>query len=172
MQNCCLWFPVLLFHLCLLLSYFFTYTYFSLTLLSTMHAVMLSPRDHLLQTLMLLKCWPVSSSLTTQQRTVPVSDSLRICTQIRDGFSKTSFCLIISALSLALVWGTGMFSRTQQSQEGLDNKNSSESSEYCFIQHSVQIQESAWSQSKHTLTFVSQNLFTVSVMVNLSFLSN
>lgn len=153
--------------------------YFSLTLLPTMHTVMFSPRDHLLQTLMLLKCWPVSSSLTTQQKPVPVSDSLRTYTRIRDGFSKISFCLIIHALSLAYVCphipGAQEYfpgHNSVQFQEGLDNKNSTKSSEYCFIRHSFEIQESAWSQSKRTFTFFSQNLFTVSVMANLSFLSN
>lgn len=166
-QNCSLWFPVLFFHLHLLLSYFFfTYMCFSLTLLPTMHTF--CSRDHLWQTLMLYIFWLQSNLLTTQEKkkkTVPVSNCLRIHIQLRDKFSNIYF-------SLAFVWGTDIFFRTQQSQEGFANKNSTKTSEYCFIQHSLEMQESAWSQSKHTVTFSSQNLFTLSVRANLSFLSN
>lgn len=71
---------------------FFTYVFF-LTQLPTMH--IFCPRDHLWQTLMLYKLWLHSSSLTTQEKTVPLSDSLRIYIQLRDGFSKIYFCLMI-----------------------------------------------------------------------------
>lgn len=66
-QNCSLWFPVLFFHLHLLLSYFFfTYMCFSLTLLPTMHTF--CSRDHLWQTLMLYIFWLQSNLLTTQEK--------------------------------------------------------------------------------------------------------
>lgn len=44
---------------------------------------------------MLHKLWLDSSSLTTQEKTVPVSDSLRIHAQLRGGFSKNYIYLII-----------------------------------------------------------------------------
>lgn len=72
---------------------FFTYMCFSLTLLPTTH--IFCPRDHLLQALMLYKLWFDNSSLITQEKTVPGSDSLRIYTQRWDAFPKIYFYLII-----------------------------------------------------------------------------
>lgn len=71
----------------------FTYMCFYLTLLPTMH--IRCPRDHLLQALTLYKLWFDNSSLITQEKTVPGSDSLRIYTQLWDAFPKIYFYLII-----------------------------------------------------------------------------
>lgn len=73
---------------------FFTCTYFSFTLLPSTH--LFCSRDHLLQILLMpYTLWLDSSSLTTQEKTVPVWGSLRIYTQLRDVSSKIYFCLII-----------------------------------------------------------------------------
>lgn len=100
------------------------------------------------------------------------SSSIRLTQNIRTALRWVFQNLFLFNNSLAFVWGIDIFSRVLQSQEGFANKNSTKSSERCFIQHSLEIQESAWSLSKHTVTFSSQNLFTLSVRANLSFLSN